>query len=307
MSIAVKWCRRYRVLLLIVGALLLSSCAPGATTREGRINRIEAFLVDRYNGYDDIKPPNISNLNDAERMSVVNGLSFVVVGGKEQILIDYLDAQWSEWRSADGFMIKHLDYMLQSAEKAVAQRAPREFGFSFQVDFTSLQELYSQTLLTLQERVDAQQIYLVGDSFQCNWWKAESGLYLQSAQFNLVDLSAGEAYSVSYADATLAIERIEMRDQAYGNPSLAEVALSVDEQKIAPLLEAVEGDVLSVSLTLQRARLEGDLSALKKAVNYRQTNAPGDAEQIGRLTIKRQLADLIDSVSYALYIPSNDD
>ncbi len=295
------------VAALLLVAVLLTACAPGEQTREGRINRIEAFLVDRHNGYEDIKPPNIYNLSDAERMSIINGLSFVVVSGKEAILIDYLNGQWPEWRSADGFMVNHLDYLIKAVEKSVARKVLQDLEIDFAVDFTNLAELYNQTVTILQEQVDAQQLHVVRDSFSCSWWNTEAGLYLQNAQFNLIDLNADEFYSVVYSGSTLAIKRLKVRGEVYGHPSLAAVVRSVDERQIQPLLETVQGDVLSVSLSLQNNRLDGDLSALKEVVNYRQAQPQRSAEQIGRLTINRQQGDLVDALSYALYLPASDD
>ncbi len=289
------------VLIFILVASLLTGCAPGATTREGRINRIEAFLVDRYNGYRDITPPNISVLSDAERMTIVNGLSFDVVSGKEDILIEYLDAQWPTWRSGDGFMLEHLDCVVALAEKSVAQMVDGAFEAKQAGQYATLQALCDQIEALLLERYDEVHLYLIKDSFECNWQLRESALHLQSARFNLADLKTGAIYGVAYDSSEIALKQLNMELDLYGHLELSEALRTVDERQLMPLYTGLEGTVLSVSLRLQDGRYEGDLSALKRIDDYRAVQSVDGVEQVGRLTINRQLNEVVDVIAYALY------
>ncbi len=275
-----------RLIVLAIIALFLVACAPLNSSLEERQNRLEAFLINRANGYNDVKAPNIYGLSDDEKKEVINGLSHDVVMGTESVLIDYLNEQWPAWRSADGFMLQHLHFLVSQTEKDVQKMPQQEVAIKQITTVADLNQFYVMfdQLLNLY-KIDRNSLYVVNDSLVYDWNYRNAVFALKRVEMSLIDLPAAQNYRLLYENGQISLTTIDDQAELYGHLTLSETIRLVDEKAFLPLMEQVDLTEMSVKFSTGASSAANCSVAVKSGKEFLSTNEIVDGAVIGKVII----------------------
>ncbi len=276
------------LIILMTMVLLLAACTPLNSSPEARQNRLEAFLINRANGYDDVKAPNIYGLSDTDKKEIINGLKHDVVMGKESVLIDYLNEQWPAWRSADGFLLEHLNYLVMQSEKAVAKMPSRDISIKQAMQVETLQQFYmALDQLFIANDIKRDSLYVTHDGlFYYDWLYRDNALSLERVQMLLVDLPLAKVYSLIYQDGQLTLSTVvKSQSDLYGHLSWSETIDLVDEKALMPLIEQAEAASMTVTFRSRTQIVDNPIMALKTDGVFTVTDQVADGRLIGDLLL----------------------
>ncbi len=293
------------IILLLSVFVLLSSCAPAKTTFEGRKNRLEAYLLDRANGYDDVEAPNIYGLDDATKSELINGLAQDVVSGKEQILIDYLNEQWPTWRSAEGFLITYLDGLVSQAEKVLAEMPPVEIELTASTPVVDLMQFYRAfDNLLAESPIEHSSLFVIEDSLRYGWKYQGNSFYLLGVEMTLVDLTTSQFYQLQCDAKQISLKSIDSDATLYGHLSLDEVIHLLNEKSIVALLptDAALPITINFSGSLDQSA-EDVIVAIKDGAQYVTESELNTALLVGQLVVHQKVDDANPKRIYHLFLP----
>ncbi|PID80386.1 MAG: hypothetical protein CSB19_00175 [Clostridiales bacterium] len=292
------------IALLLTIVFLVAACAPANSTFEGRKNRLEAFLVDRANGYDDVEPPNIYGLDDATKSELINGLAQDVVNGKEQILIDYLNEQWPDWRSADGFLISYLDGLVREAEKLVAVMPKPEMDLKQAVKAQDLTQFYRALDNMLSESsIERNALFVVADSLRYIWKYQDGKFFLQGVEMTLLDLTEEKFYQLKYDARQLSVQTADSKKSLYGHLSLDQTIQLLDEKAISTLLPAEISTPIVIEFKGAAGQLDQSVAvAIKNGASYLTQSELAAGQSVGLLTLRWQSDGSAPRSAYHLFL-----
>ncbi len=297
--------KRIQLILILLAVLLVASaCAPAKTTFEGRKNRLEAFLIDRANGYDDVKVPNIYGLDEATKSKLINSLAYDVVADKEQILIEYLDQQWPAWRSADGFLVEHLAGLVSQADKALAPLPEQKINLSAAFVGGVLNQFY-QTFdnLISDTAIERAALCVIEDSVRYNWQYRTDNFYLSQLDMTVVDLTAAKFYRLQYDGQMITLTTVTGDWQLYGHRSFDENVRLIDEKSIISLLPAEPTVPIDIAYSGATANFDGSaLVAVKSGRSYLATPRLSFTKSVGALTVSWQGEAAAEQMNYRLFV-----
>ncbi len=291
---------KWLMALLLVVALAVG-CAPAKTTFEGRKNRLEAFLVDRASGYHDVVAPNIYGLEDADKATLINALSHAIVADKEDILIDYLNQQWPNWRQSSGFLIEHLAARVERAEKLAAVKPQRTVDAQSVIVATRLAQFYEALdRLLASNGIAGDSLYVPAEAWQIDWQYREGDFYLTKVSLTLVDLPNKQYYALQYDGAVLSLQSSSANTGLYGHWSRAELKRLVDERALQALLPAEVSEPIAVALSGWQGDLENANLALKRADAFVAVDGTSSGQVVAKLNLKWQREALSEQIDYLL-------
>ncbi len=274
--------------ILATMTLLLAACTPLNSSPEERQNRLEAYLINRANGYNDVKAPNIYGLSDDQKKEIINGLAHDVVMGTEGVLIDYLNEQWPAWRSADGFLLEHLNYIVSLSEKAVQKMPQQNIDIKQMSTATDLKQFYASfdQLLRLHQ-IEHNSLYVVNGSLYYDWQYRNALLSLERVEMTLVNLPAAQTYSLLYENGQISLKTINSQVDLYGHLTLSESIRLVDEKALLPLVKQAELAVMSVEFSTDALSATNCGVAVKTGSVFLPTAELVDGTVVGDVSFNR--------------------
>ncbi len=291
----------YLIIILIL-VLLLAACTPLNSSPEARQNRLEAFLINRANGYDDVAAPNIYGLSDAQKKEIINGLSHDVVIGKEHVLIDYLNEQWPAWRSADGFLLEHLNYLVMQSEKDVATMPPHQVSIKQVMQADSLQQFYmALDQFFIANDIKRDSLYVVHDSlFYYDWLYHDNALRLQRVQMLLVDLPLAKVYLLIYQDGQITLSTENSQADLFGHTTWSETIDLVDEKALLPLIkQSATADSMAVTFRRRTQIVDNPMMALETDGVFTATDQVANSEVVGDLLLSNVAKGVVNTTDSA--------